>query len=173
MKRMTLLTALALVFSLFTVTAAIAGPGPGTGDGDQAGDLTRLQSQTMTNTDAACQGDDCPVGDMVRTQDRVQDGAGECLADDCPADDAPKTQTQTQTQAQTQTQTQAQLKSGECLADDCPADEALMSKEQIRERLTERVLAMLGAETAEVEGQYRNILNIMLQNMLQFRVLFV
>jgi hypothetical protein len=38
MKRMTLLTALTLVFSLFTGTAAIAGSGEGTGQAEQEGD---------------------------------------------------------------------------------------------------------------------------------------
>ncbi len=135
MKRMTLLTVLALVFSLFTVTAAIAGSGPGTGDGEQSGDLDRLQADTRTNTDAACQGDDCPAGDMVRTQDQIQDGIGECEADDCQVGEE--------------------------------------SMAQMRERVMNKLVAMLGAESAEVEGQYRHFLNIMLQNMLQFRVLFV
>jgi hypothetical protein len=36
---MTSLTALALMFSLFTVTAAIAGPGQGSGEADQAGEM--------------------------------------------------------------------------------------------------------------------------------------
>jgi hypothetical protein len=162
MKRMTLFTSLVLVLSLFTVTAAIAGSGPGVRDGDQSGGVATTQEQTRTN-DATCQGDDCPAGDMVRLQDRVQDQVGECQSDDCPTGEPTKAQTQTQ----------AQLKSGECLADDCQADEALMANEQIRERFMNRLLEMLGAETAEVEGQYRLLLNFILQNMLQFRVLFV
>ena len=172
MKRMTLLTALAMVFSLFAVTAAIAGPGPGAGEGEQAGDT--LMTRTQTN-DGECQGaDDCPAGEMAaaqtqtRTQARTQAQDGECLAaDDCPAGDQPKDQTQTQTR------TQAETQAAECQADDCSADEALQVREQSRQNLTNRILAMLGAENAEVEGQYRLILNHMLQNMFWFGAMFI
>jgi hypothetical protein len=137
MKRMTLLTALALVFSLFTVTAAIAGSGLGTGDSEQSGALDRIQAETQPN-EAACQADDCPAGDAARTQTREM------------------------------------VKSGDCQADDCPADEAPITQAQMRERLTNQILEMLGSKSAEVEAQYRHILNFMLQNMLRFRVvLFV
>ena len=165
MKRMTLLTVLALVFSLFTVTAAIAGSGPGTGDGEQSGDLDRLQADTRTNTDAACQGDDCPAGDMVRTQDQIQDGIGECEADDCPAGDPTKEQTKEQTKEM------AKAQSGECEADDCQVGEESMA--QMRERVMNKLVAMLGAGSAEVEAQYRLFLDNMLQKMLQLKVLFV
>lgn len=160
MKRMTLLTALALVFSLFTVTAAIASSGLGTGDSEQSGALDRIQAKTQPN-EAACQGDECPVGDMVRAQDQAKDGAGECPAEECPAGDAARTQTR------------EMVKSGECQADDCPADEAPMTQAQMRERLTNQILEMLGSKSAEVEAQYRHILSFMLQNMLRLRVLFV
>jgi hypothetical protein len=137
MKRMTLLTALALVFSLFTVTAAIAGSGLGTGDSEQSGALDRIQAETQPN-EAACQADDCPAGDAARTQTREM------------------------------------VKSGDCQADDCPADEAPITQAQMRERLTNQILEMLGSKSAEVEAQYRHVLNFMLQNMLRFRVvLFV
>jgi hypothetical protein len=137
MKRMTLLTALALVFSLFTVAAAIAGSGLGTGDSEQSGALDRIQAETQPN-EAACQADDCPAGDAARTQTREM------------------------------------VKSGDCQADDCPADEAPITQAQMRERLTNQILEMLGSKSAEVEAQYRHILNFMLQNMLRFRVvLFV
>ena len=164
MKRMTLLTALALVLSLFTVTAAIAAPGEGTGDALQAGDT--LMAKTHTNGGECQATDDCPAGAMVmtRTQTQSQTQAGECLAsDECPSGD----QTKTQTKEQTATQ------AGECQADDCAADEAPLAKLQMRERLTERILAMLGAENADVEGQYRLILNLMLQNTLGFRAMFI
>lgn len=162
MKRMTLLTALALAFSVFTVTAAIAGSGPGVGDGEQVGDFTRLQAETQTN-DAACQGDECPVGEMVTTQTRTQTQTqvGECQPDDCPAGDAVKEQTKEMLEAQ----------SGECAADDCQVGEESMV--QVRDRVMNEIVAMLGAEHAEIEGQYRQILNFRLQNMLQLRVLFV
>jgi len=160
MKRMTLLTALALVFSLFTVTAAIAGSGLGTGDSEQSGALNRIQAKTQPN-EAACQGDDCPVGHMVRTQEQAKDGADECQAEECPAGDAVKTQTK------------RMLKSGECEAGECEAGEESMSQVWNRERLMTRLVAMLGAESAQVEGQYRHVLNFMLHNMLQLRVLFV
>ena len=168
MKRMTLLTALALVFSLFTVTAAIASSGPGTGDSEQPGELDRVQAKTQPN-DAACQGDDCPAGDMVRTQTRTQTQTqvGECQSDDCPASDAVKEQTKEQTKEMLKAQV------GECQADDCPADEAPMTQAQMRERLTNQILEMLGSKSAEVEAQYRHILSFMLQNMLRLRVLFV
>ncbi|MCL1693868.1 MAG: hypothetical protein M3096_09305 [Actinomycetia bacterium] len=160
MKRMTLLTVLALVFSLFTVTAAIAGSGPGTGDGGQSGELDRLQAQTTTNTDAACQGDDCPAGDMVRTQEQAKDGADECQADDCQSGDAVKTQTK------------EMLKSGECEAGECEDGEGSMAQMWNRERLMTKLVAMLGAESPEVEAQYRLFLDNMLQKMLGLRVLF-
>ncbi len=54
MKRTTLLTAVALGFSLFTVTAAIAGPGPGTGEGDHIGDTLRLQTHTRAQDGPCC-----------------------------------------------------------------------------------------------------------------------
>jgi hypothetical protein len=160
MKRMTLLTALALVFSLFTVTAAIAGSGLGTGDSEQSGALNRIQAKTQPN-EAACQGDDCPVGHMVRTQEQAKDGADECQAEECPAGDAVKTQTK------------KMLKSGECEAGECEAGEESMSQVWNRERLMTRLVAMLGAENAEVEAQYRLFLDIMLQKMLRLRVLFL
>jgi hypothetical protein len=161
MKRMTLLTALALVFSLFTVTAAIAGSGLGTGDSEQSGALDRIQAETQPN-EAACQADDCPAGDAARTQTREMVKSGDCQADDCPAGDAARTQTR------------EMVKSGDCQADDCPADEAPITQAQMRERLTNQILEMLGSKSAEVEAQYRHILNFMLQNMLRFRVvLFV
>jgi hypothetical protein len=160
MKRMTLLTALALVFSLFTVTAAIASSGPGTGDSEQPGELDRVQAKTQPNY-AACQGDDCPSGDMVRTQEQAKDGAGECQADDCQSGDAVKTQTK------------KMLKSGECEAGECEAGEESMSQVWNRERLMTRLVAMLGAENAEVEAQYRLFLDNMLQKMLHLRVLFL
>jgi hypothetical protein len=160
MKRMTLLTALALVFSLFTVTAAIAGSGLGTGDSEQSGALNRIQAKTQPN-EAACQGDDCPVGHMVRTQEQAKDGADECQAEECPAGDAVKTQTK------------EMLKSGECEAGECEAGEESMSQVWNRERLMTRLVAMLGAENAEVEAQYRLFLDIMLQKMLRLRVLFL
>lgn len=162
MKRMTLLTGLALVFSLFTVTAAIAGPGPGAGQAEQAGDT--LTTQTRAN-DATCQGDDCPAGDMVRTQDRVQDQVGECQSDDCPNGEPTKTQAQTQSRTQT--------KSGECQGDDCRTDEPIMTQLQTRERLTERLVAMLGAGNADVEAQYRLFLDLMLQNMFRLGAIFI
>jgi hypothetical protein len=111
MKRMTLLTTLALVFSLFTVTAAIAGSGPGTGQAEQAGDT--LMAQRRTN-------------------------GGECQA-----------------------------------ADDCQTGEQSMA--QVRERVMNKILAMLGAESAEAEAQYRHFLDNMLQKVLRLRlrVLFV
>jgi hypothetical protein len=158
MKRMALLTALTLVFSLFTVTAAIAGSGPGTGDSEQSGELNRVQALAQPN-DAACQGDECPVGERVRTQEQAQENVAECPTEECPTGEPTKTQTQT--------------KSGECLADDCSADEALMAREQTRERFVERVLEMCGAENAEVEAQYRLIMNLMLQNMFRFRAMFI
>jgi len=168
MKRMTLLTALALVLSLFTVTAAIAAPDSGTGDAAQAGDT--LMAKTHTN-DGECKAtDDCPAGEMTQTQTQTQEKeqVGECPAgDDCPAGDQVKTQAKTQVR----TQTEAQFE--ECQADDCQAEEALMEREQIREQLMNQILAMLGAENAEVEGQYRLFLNFMLQNMLGFRAMFI
>ena len=158
MKRMTLLTPLALVFSLFTVTAAIAGPGPGSGEGDQAGDTVMTQTQ-----DRECQADDCQTGEMVmtRTQTRTQDG--ECQADDCQAGE----------QVKAQAQTQARAHAGECEGDDCQAEEALTTQEQVRERLVNRIAAMLGEGDAEVEGQYRLVLNLMLQNMLRYQAMFL
>jgi len=48
-----------------------------------------------------------------------------------------------------------------------------MAEEQIRERLMNRALEMLGAENAEVEAQYRLILNLVWQNMLRFRAFFI
>jgi len=162
MKRMTLLTALALVFSLFTVTAAIAAPGEGTGDAAQAGDT--LMAKTHTN-DVECQvTDGCPAGATVMTQTQEKEQVGECLAgNDCPAGD--------QTKEQTKEQTATQAK--ECQADDCAADEALMAKSQMRERLTERILAMLGAENPHAAGQYRLLVSFMLQNMFRFIPTFV
>lgn len=173
MKRMTLLTALALVFSLFTVTAAIAGPGPGAGDGEQAGEpaMTQTAAQVQTRV-GECQTDECQTSEMTQTQTQAQTQAqtqekeqvGECQAgDDCPAGDQAKTQTRTQTEAQ--------LK--ECQADDCQGEEALMERVQTRERVMNQLLAMLGAENAEVEGQYRLILNLMLQNMIRFGAMFI
>jgi len=74
MKRMTFLTALALVFSLFTVTAAIAaGPGPVDGHGSRAGEMVTTQARTQTQTQAdACQAAECQAGEIVPTQTRTQ-----------------------------------------------------------------------------------------------------
>ncbi len=70
MKRMTLLTALALVFSLFTVTTAIAAQGEGTRDAVQGGNT--LMAKTHNN-EGKCQAtDDCPAGAMVMTQTRIR-----------------------------------------------------------------------------------------------------
>ena len=157
MKRMTLLTALALVFSLFTVTTAIAARGEGTRGVVQGGDT--LMAKTHNN-EGKCQAtDDCPAGVMVMTQTRnqnqTQTQASECLAgDDCPAGD----QTKTQTREQTATQTK-----------DFQADEAVM----LRERVMNRILEMLSAENAEVEAQYRLLVSFMLQNMHGFIPTFV
>ncbi len=170
MKRMTLLTALALVFSLFTVTAAIASSGLGTGDSEQSGALDRIQAKAEPN-EAACQGDDCPVSDMARTQGQAKDGADECQAEECPAGDAAKEQTKEQAKEQTKTKEMLKAQSGECLADDCPADEALMV--QVRERVMTKLIAMLGAEDAEVAAQYRLFSDNMWQKMLGLRVLFL
>lgn len=149
MKRMTLLTVLALVFSLFTVTAAIAGPGPGTGEGDQDRDCRVVDGMS-----------DCDFD-----QDRIQAKTN--------APDVEQPQTKEQAQNQNQYRYEYQNQVGECQAEDCPTEDAPMTQEQIRERVMTRILEMLGAESAEVEGQYRFILNLMLQNMLRFRVLFI
>ncbi|MFV9672309.1 MAG: hypothetical protein ACNYZH_03705 [Acidimicrobiia bacterium] len=171
MKRMTLLTALALVFSLFAVTAAIAAPGVDAGEGDQDRDcrvvdgvsdcdFDRDRIQAETNAPSEEQPE---TKEQVQNQNQNQNQDGECEAEDCQSGEM----------TQTQTQTRLQEPVGECQADDCPAEDALKAQNQIQERLMNRILEMVGAESAEVEGQYRLILNVMLQNMLRFRVLFI
>jgi len=169
MKRMTLLTALALVFSLFAVTAAIAAPGVDAGEGDQDRDCRVVdgvsdcdfeQDRIQAKTNAPDE-EQPETKEQVQNQNQNQNQVGECEADDCQSGEM------TQTQAQNREQV------GECQADDCPAEDALKAQNQIQERLMNRILEMVGAESAEVEGQYRLILNVMLQNMLRFRVLFI
>jgi hypothetical protein len=100
---------------------------------------------------------------MTQTTIRTQTQDDECQSGDCSAGEPTKTQAQTQ------------LKSAECQADDCQAADALMAMEPIRERLINRLLEMLGAESAEAEAQYRHFLDNMLQKVLRLRlrVLFV
>lgn len=87
MRKMTLLTALALMFSLFTVTAAIAGQGPGAGDGEQAGELLMTRRTTQTQMqDGECRVDDCQTGEMLKTQERTRVRDGECQGDEGQAD---------------------------------------------------------------------------------------
>ena len=156
MKRMTLLTALALVFSLFAVTAAIAAPGLGAGEGDQDRDCRVVEDE---------------VSDCVPVQDRLMNKTS------VPDEEQPQTEAQVQNQNQNRNQIQDQV--DECETDQCEADEALNLQEryqlQLRERLTVRIIEMLGAEGEEVDGQYRVILNLMLnfwsRNLLTFMAL--
>ncbi len=149
MKRMTLLTALVLVFSLFAVTAAIAAPGLGVGEGDQDRDCRVVDAVS-----------DCGNHDRDQAQTNAPDEEQPQTKEEVP--------NQNQVQNQVQNQNRHQYENVKCLSEDCQAEEAV--QEEIRERseLTNRVALMFGAEGEEFVGRYRLALNFMLQNFLRF-----
>lgn len=170
MKRMTFLTALALVFSLFTVTAAIAaGPGPVDGAGNQAGAMDRFQAQMKA---PECGAAECPAGDMVKVQTQTQTQtqtrtqatttADACQAAECPAGEV----------VQTQTQTQARTMVHECQAVD-PGSECgpPAVPDQVEKRLMQRLATMTGTD-AEI-SEYRFIFRFVWMYMYRFQALFL
>jgi hypothetical protein len=170
MKRMTFLTVLALVFSLFTVTAAIAaGPGSVDGAGNQAGAMDRLQAQTKA---PECGAAECPAGEIVKVQTQTQTqtqtrtqaktNGDACQAAECPAGEI--VQAQTQTQARTMIhECQTADRGSEC---DPPA-----VQDQIRERVMERLATMIGTDAENSE--YRSIFRLMWLWMDRFQALFL
>jgi hypothetical protein len=149
---MTLLPALALVFSLFAVTPALAGAGPGPGDGDQPGDTVRSQDRDQVRAqDETCRADlqesDCdPAREQTREQTQTRTST--------PEQDQPLTREQVQNQNREQV--------GEC-SDDAPGTDCDETREalrqQARRQLWEQIAAMFGsnAESAVYRHVFRSM----------------
>jgi len=152
---MTLLVSLIMVFSLFAVTAAVAGPGPGTGEGDRVGETVMTQTQERAEVhadDAPCatgdEASECePVRERTQTreQNQVREDDGQCVgtAAECEAVRDP---IKARDRDQTRTNDGACTEAGT----DCdPARE--MTRTEAYERIMERVAAYVGDSG---EGEY-------------------
>ena len=150
---MTLLVSLIMVFSLFAVTAAVAGPGPVTGEGDSAGETVRTQTQERAEVhsdDAPCAaGDEAPECEPVRertqSRERVQEREydGRCVESGAECDPV-----RDPIQARDRDRDQIRTNDGACT--DCDPERE-MTRTEAYERLMERVAAYVGDSG---EGEY-------------------
>ena len=85
MKRITLLTVVALVFSLFTVTAAIAGPGPDSREGAQVPDPITKQDRDQVQARSSDPDQD-QEQTQEETQNQIREQAGDCSGDSSGTD---------------------------------------------------------------------------------------
>ena len=146
---MTLLVSLIMVFSLFAVTAAVAGPGPGTGDGERVGETVMTQTQERAEVhadDSPCvAGDEAPECEPVRertqtreqVQEREYDGACAGTDEECEA---------AKERTQTRAQNQVRQDGGTCIgiAAEC---EAVRDPIQARDRDRDQIRTSDGACT--------------------------
>jgi len=91
MRRITLMTAVGLVFGLMTATAAAADPGPrdDVGQPDAVQEQEQIREQVREH-DADCQTDECePVRQQTRDQEQVREHDAACRTDDASGDCEP------------------------------------------------------------------------------------
>ena len=155
MKRMTLLVSLIMVFSVFAVTAAVAGPGPGPGEGDRVGETVMTQTQERAQVhvdDAPCvAGDEASECDPVRErtqaheQNQVRDSDGECVGTDAECEAV-------QDRTQVRDRDQVRATDGACTeaGSECEPARAT-TRTEAYERMMERVAAYAGDSG---EGEY-------------------
>ncbi len=154
MKRMTSLTALALVFSLFTVTAAIAGIGADSNEGVQEPDPIMKQDRIQASDPVAVCGADDAVPECVPARDQTREET------QTRTNDATEEQKQTREQAREQNENRELV--AECQAGDPESGcEPLRveTRTQVRESLMERIAAMVApdGEAAEYRRMFQHV----------------
>ena len=156
MKRITLLTVVALVFSLFTVTAAIAGPGPDSREGAQVPDPITKQDrdQVQARSSDPDQGQE-QAREQVQARSSDPDQGQEQAREQVQARSSDPDQDREQTQEETQNQIREQ-------AGDCSGDSSGTDCDPIREetrteahnRVMDRFAAMIGDDGKSAEYRH-------------------
>ena len=172
MKRMTSLTALALVFSLFTVTAAIAGIGADSNEGVQEPDPIMKQDRIQASDPVAVCGADDAVPECVPARDQTREETQTRTNDATEEQKQTREETQTRTndateeQKQTREQAREQNENRELVAE-CQAGDPesgceplrVETRTQVRESLMERIAAMVApdGEAAEYRRMFQHV----------------
>lgn len=165
MRRITLITAVVLVFGMMTASAVSAETGP---KADEAGQQDAVQAQAQEQEqeqvrehDQACGSTDAISDcDPVRTQTRDRERTATHERDgECPSDDCNPVRTQTRDQERTE----IHERDGECLSGDCdPA--RTQTRDQARAEAFEALWQRLTAGS-DWDGHYRSLARWMWQLM--------
>lgn len=156
MKRITLLTVVALVFSLFTVTAAIAGPGPDSREGAQVPDpITKQDRDQVQARVSDSDQDQAQTRDQeqARSSDPEQDRAQTREQAQARVSDPDQDQEQTQEETQNQIREQVGDCSGDSSGTDCdPIREE--TRTEAHNRVMDRFAAMIGDDGEGAEYRH-------------------
>ncbi len=154
MKRITLLTVVALVFSLFTVTAAIAGPGPDSREGAQVPDPITKQDRDQVQARVSDSDQD-----QAQTRDQEQVRSSDPEQDRAQTREQARVSDPDQDQEQTQEETQNQIREqvGDCSGDSSGTDCDPIREEtrtEAHNRVMDRFAAMIGDDGEGAEYRH-------------------
>ncbi|MEA3502353.1 MAG: hypothetical protein U9R47_06230 [Actinomycetota bacterium] len=174
MKRITLLTVVALVFSLFTVTAAIAGPGPDSREGAQVPDPITTQDRDQVQARSSDSDQDqeqareqvqARSSDSDQDQEQAREQVQARSSDSDQDQEQAREQVQAQVsdpdqdQGQTQEQTQYQIREqvGDCSGDSSSTDCDPIRDEtrtEAHNRVMDRFAVMMGDDGENAEYRH-------------------